>query len=139
MKSKQTKNGRTAGKVKRSTIVKKLDKVFSQYIRERDKNRCFTCGKEKSPEDIMTCGHLFSRIAYSTRWDELNAHCQCWPCNYRHEFDFELYRRQYVKVHGIKQYDKIYLRFKKPVKFADWELLEILEHYKNKLQTLTEI
>lgn len=125
-------------KPKRASIVKKLDAVFSQYIRERDQNTCITCGKVKGDGDVMTCGHLFSRVAYSTRWSELNASCQCWPCNFSHEFDFEPYRREFVKRHGIKKYNSLYLEFKKPKKYSDWELVELIEYYKNKLQALTE-
>lgn len=126
-------------KISRSGLVKKLDAVFSQYIRERDQNICFTCNKVKGPDDVMTCGHLFSRVAYSTRWDEENASCQCWPCNFKHEFDFEPYRRKFVKRHGAKKYNSLYVKFKTAKKYANWELEELVEYYKNKLQALTEI
>ena len=66
----------------RKRLVKKLDKVFSQYIRFRDQ-RCVTCGSREN----LQCGHLFSRTAYSTRWHPRNAFCQCSSCNLRHEHD----------------------------------------------------
>ena len=62
-------------KLSRGKIVKKLDSIFSQYIRRRDVKEniaeCFTCGK-KDDWKRLQCGHFQSRRFYSTRWDETN-------------------------------------------------------------------
>jgi len=65
--------------------MKKLDTIFSQYIRLRDTNdlghgRCFTCGV---PIEYKTCecGHFRHRRHINTRWHEFNAHAQCFECN----------------------------------------------------------
>lgn len=67
-----------------STLVNKLDKVYSKYIRLRDAmpggmTRCISCGKIK-PFDKMDCGHFFSRTHMSTRFDEDNTHSECSFC-----------------------------------------------------------
>ena len=71
-------------KLTRSKLIKKLDKVFSLYIRQRyAKNeiaQCFTCGK-KAHWKKLQCGHFQSRKHYSTRWDEINCQVQCAGCN----------------------------------------------------------
>lgn len=36
---------------------------------------------------LIVCGHLFSRVAYSTRWDERNLYCLCSYHNIRQEDD----------------------------------------------------
>lgn len=61
-------------------LKKKLDKVFSIYIRMRDKGVCFTCGVQK-PWKQMQAGHYISRSSLALRFDERNVHCQCMPCN----------------------------------------------------------
>ena len=65
----------------RKNIVKKLDTVFSQYIRLRYADNyiveCYTCGI-KNHYKKMHCGHFMSRKHYSTRWDELNCQVQCY-------------------------------------------------------------
>lgn len=71
-------------KVKRSTLVKNLDTVFSQYIRLRyakdEIAECVTCGKKDHYKKLQ-CGHFMSRRHYSTRWDENNVGVQCYGCN----------------------------------------------------------
>ena len=69
-------------KLTRSKIVKKLDAVFSQYIRlsNADKNgycTCVTCGKKYFWKQIQA-GHFMSRKHYSTRWLEDNVKPQCY-------------------------------------------------------------
>jgi hypothetical protein len=65
-------------------LVKKLDTLFSRYIRMRDTQNgyghCITC------RCIITyyncdCGHFISRNKITTRWDERNANAQCKQCN----------------------------------------------------------
>lgn len=64
----------------RSKLVAEADRVFSIYIRHRDKwIPCITC--DAKWEENHQCGHFFSRRHYSTRWMEYNAHSQCPKCN----------------------------------------------------------
>ena len=63
-------------KPSRKNIIKRLDAVFSQYIRLRHaKNEiaeCYTCGKKDHYKKLQ-CGHFMSRKHYATRWDEDNC------------------------------------------------------------------
>lgn len=63
----------TTGKLK-----KKLDVIFSQYIRAKFPKICYTC---KKPNDKLQCGHFVSRQYLATRWSEDNCRPQCWGCN----------------------------------------------------------
>ena len=70
-----------AKKLTRSKLVKKLDAVFSQYIRLKDADEfgnatCFTCGKVDHWKKLQN-GHFQSRKHYATRWDEMNCQVQC--------------------------------------------------------------
>ena len=73
-----------AKKLTRSKIVKKLDAVFSQYIRQKNAINeiatCFTCGKQDHWKKLQN-GHFQSRRFYSTRWNEQNCQVQCSGCN----------------------------------------------------------
>jgi hypothetical protein len=62
-------------------LRRKLDKVFSLYIRERDNYTCFTCGRKGKKH--MQCGHALPKKMNGTflRYHPLNAHCQCFVCN----------------------------------------------------------
>ena len=72
-------------KLSRSKLIKKLDTIFSLYIRLKNSTdemvECFTCGKVAHYKDNMQCGHFQSRKHYSTRWDEINCQVQCKSCN----------------------------------------------------------
>lgn len=125
-------------KTSRKSLVKKLDDVFSRYIRKRDKYQCFTCGLVgREGDGVMQCGHLFSRVSYSTRWHEFNAFCQCRGCNMRHEYDFEPFRRNYVARLGSDVYDSVYRAWCKSEKMSNINLLGLYEHYKAKLDGLS--
>ena len=71
----------------RSKLVKKLDILFSQFVRvsNADKNgycTCVTCGKKGHWKDgSIQAGHFMSRKHYSTRWDIRNVKPQCVGCN----------------------------------------------------------
>lgn len=65
-------------------LVKKLDRIFSLYIRLRDVMpngyvRCIACGQIKSFEDV-DCGHFHSRRHMATRFNEDNCHAECRYC-----------------------------------------------------------
>ena len=59
-------------------LKKKLDNVFSKYIRAKYKKECYTCG---SRPNVLQCGHFVSRLYLATRWDENNCRPQCAGCN----------------------------------------------------------
>jgi len=119
-------------KIPLSKLKKKIDTEFSLYIRRRDNFICCTCGRPGSEKDgIMQCGHLFSRVALSTRWLPLNAACQCKGCNMRHEYDWEPMRRWFIRTYGEDMYETLYRSHKIVRKFTRQELINFYEHYKS--------
>ena len=120
-------------KIKRSTIVKNLDTVFSQYIRKKDAideiAECVTCGK-KDHVKKMQCGHFQSRRHYSTRWDENNVGVQCYGCNITNQGQQFLF----AKHLGLDKAEEMVLKSKQIVKFSDNDLQDMIQHYKNKLK-----
>ncbi len=123
-------------KLTRSKIVKKLDAIFSQYIRLKDADHngnvtCFTCGKVEHYKKGMQCGHFQSRKHYATRWLELNVAVQCAGCNvFRYGEQF-LFSKNLDKKYGKGTAEKLYIKSKETVKFSNHELLNMIEHYKN--------
>lgn len=115
-------------KPSRKTLVKKLDEAVSLYIRNRDK-KCVVCGSTER----LTNGHIFSRVAYSTRWDvsdDGNCHAQCWPCNFRHERDAYPYNNWYIINFGKDKWDELHRRYATPRKYKDFELSDLLNYIK---------
>lgn len=90
-------------KSERSKAIAKLDRVFSDYIRQRDsKNgmfRCISCGQIKSYEQA-DCGHYINRRHIATRFDEVNCNAQCRSCNRFKEGNIQGYRRGLIHKYG---------------------------------------
>ena len=122
----------------RKKIVKKLDKIFSEYIRARDNYRCFTCGQVGSSADgIMQCGHLFSRVNYVTRWDEYNSNCQCRSCNMIHEYNPHIYTIAFIDEFGLEKYKELDFKHNQSFKISTPDLITMAEYYKQKLKELS--
>ncbi len=117
-----------AKKVTRTSLIKKLDAVFSIYIRRRysmnDISKCVTCGKEDHWSKLQ-CGHFMSRKHISTRWNEDNCQVQCAGCNvfrYGEQYIFS----QYL---GNNLSEELYKQSKEICKFTDVELQDMIVHY----------
>ena len=104
----------------RKGYVRRLDKVVSEIVQISDA-RCVTCGSYNSP----TAGHLFSRVAYSTRWDLGNVFRQCLSCNFRHEHDPYRFIEWYRKNYGVAMYNRLHRKYEKPQKFTQPDLKEL--------------
>jgi len=128
---------KTAKKPTRSKLVKKLDTVFSQYIRLSNADIsgyciCVTCNKKFFWKEIQA-GHFMSRKHYSTRWDERNVKPQCVACNvYRagEQYKYSLYL-------GNNLSKKLLEESRELRKFTNIELEEMIADYSERVKKLT--
>ena len=123
-----------------SKLKKKLDVLFSQYIRRRNADhlgrvKCFTCGVEKHWKE-QQAGHFQSRSHHSTRWDEVNVQVQCVKCNmFRQgeQYKFGLYLDDRF---GDGTAEELENRAKTIVKLNRVDYEEAIECYKQKIREL---
>jgi hypothetical protein len=124
-------------KIKRSTIVKNLDTLFSIYIRRKDAiddvAQCVTCGKKDHWSKLQN-GHWASRRHYSTRWDERNCNVQCSGCNVFRAGEIYLYTKYLCSKYGDNFPEELYKLSQKIVKFTDADLQDMIIYYKDKLK-----
>lgn len=121
-------------KISRKGLVKKLDTIFSLYIRLRKANKegvaeCYTCGIKKHFKELQ-CGHFQSRKHYATRWREDNCQVQCYSCNvmrYGEQFKFGL---KLEKEYGYAHPEILMNLSKTTVKFSNDDLNDMIEKYK---------
>ena len=121
----------------RSKLVKKLDTVFSQWVRLSNADRdgyctCVTCSKRLHWKEIQA-GHFQSRAHYSIRWSELNVFPQCVGCNvfkYGEQYKYSLFL-------GKDAAEVLYLKSKEIVKFTNYELEDKINDYSLRLKKLT--
>lgn len=121
-----------AKKPTRTSIVKKLDAVFSTYIRRRyavnEIAECYTCGKKEHWKK-QHAGHFASRRQYSTRWNEYNVQVQCPSCNiWQQGMQFQ-FGKNLCLQYGDNFADDLMIESKQIRKFTDVELQELIEHY----------
>ena len=126
-------------KLSRKGIVKKLDKVFSLFIRNRfAKNgiaQCVTCGKKDAVER-MQAGHFISRKHYATRWCTTNVQVQCASCNvfkYGEQYKFSVWLDSNL---GSGKAEELSRKSKQTTKFSNFDLLTMIEYYKQKIDLL---
>ena len=71
-------------KTERQKAIKKLDTLFSEYIRKRAMKLCGGCQRchnGKGSWKELQAAHFHSRRKYSTRWNEDNAVGLCGGCH----------------------------------------------------------
>ena len=121
-----------AKKLTRSKLVKKLDAVFSQYIRQSNSVNeiatCFTCGKEDHWKKLQN-GHFQSRRHYATRWDETNCQVQCAGCNVFRFGEQFIFSQNLDNKFGEGTARGLHIKAQQTIKFADFELEEMINHY----------
>ena len=116
------------------TLVDRLDKVFSKYIRLRDAMpggtfRCISCGRIK-PIEQADCGHFHSRTHMSTRFDEDNCHAECRYCN-RFSADHIIgYRENLIRKIGSQRFLLLEVKAHETRKWSHFELEQLAKYYK---------
>lgn len=133
-----------ARKPSKSSLVAKLDKVFSMYIRLRDSRqygfkffRCISCGRIL-PFEQCDAGHYFSRRNMSIRFSENNVHGECRHCN-RFSADHLIgFERNLRKKIGDKEMSRLYIQAHQIKKWSDFELQEMIKYYQNLINVLKQ-
>lgn len=116
------------GKSRIAKLKRKLDIVFSKYIRERDKDEpCVSCPFKGS----LQCGHFRRRELMSTRWNEYNSNGQCARCNLWLGGATYEYAKGLEKKYGKGTAEKLYKESQKVKQWTEKELEEKIAYYEN--------
>ena len=131
-----------------SQLKRKLDRIFSKFIRLRDAHewhkdnpdaafgwvKCCTCGKVKHWKDV-DAGHFVSRGRSPLRYVEWNVHSQCKPCNTAEgkKANYALFIK---KKYGQKVLEEFAKKEHQTKKWNVLELEELIEYYSKKVKEL---
>ncbi len=124
-------------------LKKALWKIFSIFIRMRDKGVCFSCGKVISDYydrhgnllpgwKAGQAGHFITakNCGLALYFHEQNVHCQCHRCNINLSGNWVEYERNIIKVYGQEVCDDLKeLQWKGNTKFSKEDYKEKIEHY----------
>ena len=118
-------------------LLKKLQKVFNEYIRLRDQDKpCIACGNYF---DKKYAGHYFATSGYSgLRFEELNVNGECAGCNRFNDSHLIGYGINLKKRIGEDDYNHLLFKaeaYKRDgIKWNRNELEEQIEIYKKKIK-----
>ncbi len=116
--------------------IDEADRLFSLFIRHRDKWQCIRCLSQFKPGTSgLTNSHFFGRGMKSVRYDEENCDALCWPgCHlYWQNGDREAYREFKIKQLGQERFDKLVIRANLPQRI---DKTLIVLYYKTKLKEM---
>lgn len=122
------------------SLEKKLDRVFSEYIRRRDANEggtvsCVTCGKLMHWKECHA-SHFVKRQHRSTRWDERNVHAQCPRENVYMGGSQDLMAGYILDKYGIAVLEELLELRERIVKYTRQDLIDLIEHFNRKIVEL---
>lgn len=121
---------------KKTNLKKEFWKVFSLYIRHKEKGKCFTCGLQKLPKQMQT-GHFISKkiCGLGLYFHEMNNHCQCYRCNINLGGNGAIYARKIKEIYGQGALDEIYVLYDKRENFkiSDEEYQALIIEYQKRV------
>lgn len=123
-----------------SKLKKKLDIIFSQYVRVKNMNedelvKCFTCDSVRHYKKMHN-GHFQVRQHMATRFDELNCQPQCPSCNTFHEGEQFKFAQELDKKFGRGVAQELQTRAMTTVKLDVHWYEQMIEKYRTKLVDL---
>jgi len=141
-------------KLSNKELKKHLWPIVSLYIRMRDciettetltHGKCCTCGKffpivklGKSG-NYLQAGHYQRSWKASVKYIENNIHAQCYACNCKHHGLEEIHARfiddKYGKGTAKTLENSANMKTKK---YANFELIELIKYFKQKIEVLNE-
>jgi hypothetical protein len=113
----------------RKKAVDEADKWLSLYIREKTRQEYGNCPFCKV-RPIEHNFHFFSRVSYSTRWDELNCIGSCSRCNMQMEFHPYPFYKWFADHYGQFALDELNRKHNQIAKLCTYEIEAIAEKYK---------
>jgi hypothetical protein len=123
-----------------ATLKRKLDKVFSEYVRRRYAGggglvSCVSCGVIKHWKE-QQAGHFVSRVRLATRWDIENVNPQCGKCNVLLRGNAVGHARWLENRYGPDIFARLDERSRRTVKFDRGQLMTMIETYKGLIACL---
>lgn len=139
----EKKEPKMRSKNSKPNLIKKLDRIFSLYIRLRDVMpsgyvRCISCGQIKRFEEV-DCGHFHSRRHMATRYSEENCNAECRYCNRFSSDHLIAYQNNLVRKIGQHRFDMLNVKAHSTCHYLDSEIEEMISHYSNEVKRISTL
>lgn len=113
-----------------SKLKAEANRVFGNYIKNRDNWTCVLCGKTKA-NAVITNGHLIKRGKKIHLFSELNCHALCGGCNKLDNYDHDIYVNWFIRKYGLEAYQELYDTKEILFQIKRNYLEEIIKKYEN--------
>ena len=125
----------------RSFHLKEAQKAFNKYIRARDTASglpCVSCGRHHNGQ--YHAGHYRTTAAQSAlRFNEINCHLQCMPCNAHKSGNITEYRIELIKRIGLELVEWLERDHPKVTPWTIPELKAIRKYYQQALKEMESL
>lgn len=124
------------------TLKRKLDEIFSTYIRLRDSDnnglcRCISCGKIHNWKEV-DCGHYVNRSHTGTRYSERNCNAQCRSCNRFDEGNNIGYTKGLIAKYGMGVLSELEVKKHTQTCLTSFDYETMIEYYKKEVIKLKD-
>lgn len=121
-------------------LEKRLDKIFSVYIRRRTADEggtvsCVTCRRLLFWKEAH-CGHFVKRQHRALRWRPTNCAVQCPQCNLYKGGAQDEYAKFIIQTYGLAEFNDLMESKHKVVKHTRADLEAMIEKYKNEVKAM---
>jgi len=117
--------------ITRSNLIKKLDKLCSDLVKEKAKGKCIKCDLVKKNVGVS---HYYSRRYLGTRWDLNNLDFACWGCHHhwleKDKTPGSWYYQYMIKKLGRTRFNKLKLKAYGITKFSNLDLQLMIDNFK---------
>lgn len=123
-----------------SSLKRKADLIFGEYIRLRDNGLpCISCGE---PKEYLQCGHFYAKQGYDgLRYDVFNSNGECAGCNCFDESHLIGYADNLLIKIGKVEYELLKMRagdYKQHGhKWTRSEMEDVISTFKGKIKEIT--
>ena len=119
---------------------RKLDSVFSEWIRRKDAGAygravCVSCGMTARWQD-QQCGHFLPRHYLSGRWNERNCFVQCPGCNVFKRGNYPGFSSFLNRTYGPERIEELLALKRTTVKLYRGDLEKMILELNEKLGAL---
>ncbi len=117
-----------------------LQKIFNEWVRERDRGLpCISCDTT-DPNLQYHCGHFFSTGAFpAVRFHEDNGHRQCSVCNNHKHGNLLEYRPRLLVRIGEERFNHLDSIKNIPIHLTRDEIVDLKAKYREKIKLLKSI
>lgn len=117
----------------RRNLIKKLDKLVSDYVKRKAEGKCQRCGQVRKNAGVS---HYFGRKHIGTRWCLENLDWACWGCHLYHMEKEKnpggWYYNYMIKKLGEKKFKTLEIMAYSITKFSRQDIQFLINFYENK-------